>query len=75
VLTRCLVIGVLLGVSQPLVELLLDCRRGRFDACGWDRALLPLTIPIGILVGLALGALLSVVVRAWQGRAGTETNR
>ena len=67
-LVICLSIGVALGVGQPLGELWLECSRGQVDACGWDRVLLPVTLSIGVVVGLAVGAFLNAAVRTWQGR-------
>ena len=67
-LVICLAVGMVLGVSQPLGELWLECSRNQVDACSWDRALLPVTLTIGVVVGLAVGAFLNAAVRTWQGR-------
>jgi hypothetical protein len=64
----CLTVGVVLGVSQPLGELWLECSRQQTDACGWDRALLPVTLALGAALGLGFGAILNVAMRAWRER-------
>jgi hypothetical protein len=67
-LVVCLLLGVLLGVAQPLGELWLECSRKQADACSWDRALLPVTLTIGVVIGLAFGVFFNAVVRAWRAR-------
>jgi hypothetical protein len=64
----CLLLGVALGVAQPLGELWLECGRKQADACSWDRALLPVTLTIGVVLGLAFGVFFNAVVRAWRAR-------
>jgi hypothetical protein len=64
----CLLLGVALGVGQPLGELWLECSRKQADACSWDRALLPVTLSIGAVLGLGVGVLLNAIVRAWRYR-------
>jgi hypothetical protein len=64
----CLLVGVALGVAWPLGELWLECSRKQVDACGWDRTLLPVTLTLGTVMGLAVGVFLNAVVRAWRSR-------
>ena len=61
-LVICLVAGMLLGISQPLGEMWIECRRNQFDACGWDRTLLPFTVGLGAILGLGFGVILNAFV-------------
>ena len=65
----CLLLSVATGIAQPLGELWLECGRKQADACSWDRALLPVTLTIGVVLGLAVGVFLNAMVRAWRYRS------
>jgi heme/copper-type cytochrome/quinol oxidase subunit 2 len=62
-------VGALAGVGFPFVELWRDCRLPQSEACVWGRALLRLTLAVGVVVGTVVGVVAYVLVRAWQRRA------
>jgi hypothetical protein len=58
-LLAALVLGPALGLAVPFIELAYDCRRPTSEACVWGKALLPVSIAVGIvLVGGLLAAAL-----------------
>ena len=68
-LISCLLLSAAIGIAQPLGELWLECGRKQADACSWDRALLPVTLTIGVVLGLGVGVFLNAMVRAWRYRS------
>lgn len=63
-LAGALACGLALGVGFPLVELLLDCRVRTSEGCVWGRALLPVSLGVGALLGLVARTVLYFVLRA-----------
>jgi hypothetical protein len=68
-LPAVLLLGALVGLALPLGELLLDCRRFDSEGCMWGRALLPVSLTAGALLGAAAAGLLLGLVRLVQGGA------
>ena len=60
-------VGVLLGAgvaAYPLVELWIACGRPDSEKCVWYRALLPVSLTISVVLGLAAVAIGLLVARA-----------
>ncbi len=63
-----LAIGLVVGVSYPLVDLGLACRAPHSEACVWGKAYLPVTLGVSVgLVGSIVTALAYAALR-WQRR-------
>jgi hypothetical protein len=63
-----LAIGLVVGVSYPLVDLGLACRAPSSEACVWGKAYLPLTLGASVVL---LGSIVTALVYAalmWQRR-------
>lgn len=58
--------GVVLGVVVPLVELWIECGQPDSEACVWDRALLGVSLTVGVVLGLIAGTIAYFVVRSWR---------
>jgi len=56
-----LLVGAIVGVGYPLVDLALSCRVPDSEACVWGKAYLPLTLGLSLLV---LGGLAALVTHA-----------
>jgi NhaP-type Na+/H+ or K+/H+ antiporter len=67
-----LAIGALTGIGAPFVELWRDCRSPESEACVWGRALLPVTLGVGVIVGLVVGVAAYAVMRWWQRSTGRD---
>ena len=69
-----LAVAVLIGVGLPLAELALACRAPVSEACVWGKALLPVSLGVGLLVvGSIAFAILSAVASRWgKGEKGDE---
>jgi hypothetical protein len=60
-------IGVLLGAGVaafPLVELWIACGRPDSEKCVWYRALLPVSLPVGVVLGLVVACIGLLIARA-----------
>lgn len=55
--------GLAVGVALPLAELLLDCRVPTSEGCVWGRALLPVSLGVGAVLGLTAGTVVYFVMR------------
>ena len=62
-LVRALVGGVAIGLAFPLAELALDCRVRTSEGCVWGRALLPVSLGVGAVLGLVAGTVVYFVLR------------
>lgn len=60
-----LVLGLLIGVGYPLVDLALSCRAPSSEACVWGKAYLPLTLGVSVVL---LGGVSTILVYAWLTR-------
>lgn len=63
-LARTLAAGLLFGIGIPLVERWIECRQPTSEACVWDRALLPVSVGVGAVLGLVAGTVAYFVVRS-----------
>lgn len=63
-----LAIGLIVGVSYPIVDLRLACRAPSSEACVWGKAYLPLTLAVSVvLLGGVVTALVYAALR-WRRR-------
>ena len=66
-LVSSLLIGVVVVVAFPLVELWLDCnppRTPRSEGCMWGHTFLPVSLAVGTVLGIVLGLIIFAVRRA-----------
>jgi hypothetical protein len=66
-LVSSLLVGLVVAIGFPLVELYLDCnppRIPRSEGCVWGHSLLPISLAVGTILGLGLGLLIFGVRRA-----------
>jgi hypothetical protein len=64
-LLTALAIGLLVGVTYPVVDLGLACRSPASEACVWGKAYLPLTLGVSVVLlgGLVAALLYAVLTR------------
>jgi hypothetical protein len=57
-----ILVGIVVGVSYPYVDLALACREAASEACVWGKAYLPLTLGLSLLVvgGVTAGLVYAV---------------
>lgn len=61
------VVGLLVGVGYPYVDLALACREATSEACVWGKAYFPLTLGLSIvLLGGASAGLVYAGVAYWR---------
>jgi hypothetical protein len=60
--------GALVALGVPFGELWRACRAPTSEACVWGKALLPVSLGVGVVLGIAAAAVAYAVVRAWQRR-------
>ena len=66
-LVSSLLIGIVVVVAVPLVELWLDCnppRVPRSEGCMWGQSLLPVSLTVATVLGIGLGLIIFAVRRA-----------
>jgi galactitol-specific phosphotransferase system IIC component len=56
-----LAIGLVVGISYPIVDLGLACRAPSSEACVWGKAYLPLTLAVSVVL---LGGVVTALVYA-----------
>jgi hypothetical protein len=61
-----LAVGLIVAVGVPLGERWRDCRAPASEACVWDKALLPVSLGVGVVLGAVVAALVYMAVRAWR---------
>jgi hypothetical protein len=61
-----LAVGAVVAVGVPLFELWRACRAPTSEACVWGKALLPVSLSVGAVLGLAAAVLAYAAGRAWQ---------
>jgi len=68
--------GALVALGVPFGELWRACRAPTSEACVWGKALLPVSLGVGAVLGIAAAAAAYALARAWQrrqaARDGTE---
>jgi hypothetical protein len=71
-----LVLGAIVGIVYPFIQLAVDCRAPQSEACVWGKALLPVslavsTVAVGAIAAAAIFAVLEWHRRAKEGRDET----
>ena len=64
-----LAVAALIGVSVPLAELALACRVPVSEACVWGKALLPVSLGVGLVV---VGPIAFAILSALASRGRTD---
>ena len=67
-LLAALVLGLLAGVSYPLAEIALQCRRPSSEECFWAKELFLPTLVLSIAIVGSVVAALVYAALAWSGR-------
>jgi hypothetical protein len=57
---------VVLAAGVPLLELWIKCRQPVSEACVWAKAYLPLSLGIGVVIGLLAAVIAWFVLGAWR---------
>ena len=66
-----LLLGALVGIAYPLIDLAVACRLPSSEACVWGKSYLPLTIALSlVLLGGATAALTYALLRWRRNRGG-----
>ena len=69
ILLASIILGGVVGVAYPFVDLALACRAPQSEACVWGKAYLPLSLGISIpLIGGVVAAL-AYGFMTWRNRA------
>ena len=61
-----LAVGVLVALGVPFGELWYKCREPTSEGCVWGKALLPVSLAVGAVLGSGAAALTYVVARVVQ---------
>jgi hypothetical protein len=63
---RSLLVGVIVGVGYPFIDLAISCRLPASEACVWGKAYLPLTLGLSVVLLGGLSAGLTYAWLAWR---------
>ena len=64
-----LIIGPVVGVAYPFIQVAVDCREPASEACVWGKALLPLSVAVSVVILGALASMCVFAVLEWRRRA------
>jgi hypothetical protein len=68
------VVGVVVGVAYPIVDLAVACRIPASEGCVWGKAYLPLTFGLSFVILGGIVAAIVYAVLSWQGRKGRTSD-
>jgi hypothetical protein len=74
-LLGALALGATVAVGVPLFELWRACRTPTSEACVWGKALLPVSLSVGAVLGIAAAAVAYAALRAWQRHRSSRDQR
>jgi hypothetical protein len=63
-----LIVGAVVGVGYPFVDLALACRLPQSEACVWGKAYFPVTLILSVVMAGTAAAGLTYAVLAWRRR-------
>lgn len=69
-----LILGAIVGVAYPFIQLAYDCRAPQSEACVWGKALLPVSIAVSTVFIGAIAAFAIFAILEWRRRGKDESS-